>query len=126
MEVLNGRNKKENTNSNSNDINLDIIKENKNNKIELIYKYLNLNNFEEAKIKINSLKKYEKFYNQLEKNYCKYNNKQNKKYNFSDILFWVFNISSNNSKINYKSFLENIMKEYNIESLEQLKSYAND
>ena len=50
--LLNGRNKKENTNSNSNDINFDIIKENKNNKIELIYKYLNVNNFEEAKIKI--------------------------------------------------------------------------
>ena len=124
--LLNGRNKKENTNSNSNDINFDIIKENKNNKIELIYKYLNVNNFEEAKIKINYLKKYEKFYKQLEKNYCKYNNKQTKKYNFSDILFWIFNISNNNSKINYKSFLENIMKKHNIESLEQLKSYTNN
>ena len=124
--MLNGRNKKENTNSNSNDINFDIIKENKNNKIELIYKYLNVNNFEEAKIKMNYLKKCEKFYKQLEKNYCKYNNMQNKKYNFSDILFWIFNISNNNSKINYKSFLENIMKKHNIKSLEQLKSYTNN
>ena len=120
--LLKGQNKKDN----SNDINFDTIKGNKIKKIEEIYKYLNVDNFEEAKIKINNLKEYEKFYKQIEKYYCKYNNNnQYKNYNLNDIFLWIFNISKNYSEINYKHFLQQIMKEHNLGNLDQLKSYLN-
>ena len=85
-----------------NDINyINKLDYSENNKSQVI-KYLDTNNFEETKTKINKLMNYLKVYKEIEKIYLKYNNK-NKNYNSNDILLWIFNICKYYSNFNYKA-----------------------
>lgn len=124
------------TNNNKNNnyiqiyINDDINDINLNNKKQYINRILNnlqVNNVEEAKIKINYLIKCQKFYKRMEKIYLKYNNIINAKTknNLNDILIWISSICKYYSNTNYKYFMNEIMKSYNIENFDQLKFFVN-
>ena len=108
-----------------NDINyINKLDYSENNKSQVI-KYLDTNNFEETKTKINKLMNYLKVYKEIEKIFLKYNNK-NKNYNSNDILLLIFNICKYYSNFNYKASLNTIMKAHHIKNLEQLKFFINN
>ena len=97
----------------------------KNNALKQIFKKLGVNNIEEAKIKIQKLKNYQKFYDEIEEIYSGYN-REKENYNSNHILAWIYEISKYYSDFNYISHFENIMKEHDINNLEELKLIIND
>ena len=97
----------------------------KNNDLKQIFKKLGVNNIEEAKIKIQKLKNYQKFYDEVEEIYSGYN-REKENYNSSNILAWLYEISKYYSNFNYISHFEDIMKEHDINNLEELKLIIND
>ena len=98
---------------------------NENSKLKQIFKKLDVNNMEEAKIKIQKLKNYQKFYEQIEEIYYGYNRKI-ENYNSNNVLAWIYEISKYYSDFNFITYFEDIMKEHDINNLEQLKSIIND
>ena len=105
--------------------NYDNYYENENTKLKQIFKKLDVNNMEEAKIKIQKLKNYQKFYKQIEEIYYGYNRKI-ENYNSNSVLAWIYEISKYYSDFNFITYFEDIMKEHDINNLEQLKSIIND
>lgn len=99
--------------------------ENENCNLNEIFTKLGVNNIDEAKIKIQKLKNYHKFYEQIEEIYCGYN-KEKENYNSNNVLAWIYEISKYYSDFNYISHLEDIMKEHDINNLEELKLIIND
>ncbi len=107
---------------------INIINNNENNNLKSILNYLNVNNIEEAKNKIQKLIIFNKFYQQISKLYnesnsCNYNYN---KFNGNNILSWIYDIAKYSKNFNYKLFLEDIMKEYNIKDFEELKMIFNN
>ena len=98
---------------------------NRNKNLELILKYLDVTNYEEAKIKIQNLKKTQNFYNQVEQIYLGYNGENKNITNTNIILSWIYNNYKNCFENNYRIFLENIMKDHNIKDFQQMKYYVN-
>jgi len=88
---------------------------------------LNVNNIDEAIIKIKKLISYKKFFQQIEKIYSNYNNNNNNQNdNLNNILIWIFDICKFYSENDYKSYFNNIMTNYNIKDFEQLKLLVNN
>ena len=110
---------------NKNNINENNYKKNENKNIEKLFKNLDVNNIEEAKIKIINLMKYQKYYSELENIYCKYNS-ENKNYNSNNILLWIYEICNYFNEINYKSYFDDIMKKHKLKNFEQLKLILNN
>ena len=98
---------------------------NENTNLKQIFKKLGVNNMEEAKIKIQKLKNYQKFYEQIEEIYYGYN-RELENYNSNNVLAWIYEISKYYSDFNYITHFEDIMKEHDINNLEQLKSIINN
>ena len=80
---------------------------------------------EEAKTKIQKLKNDQKFYEQIEEIYYRYN-REIKNYNSNNVFAWIYEISKYYSDFNYITHFEDIMKEHDINDLDQLKSIIND
>ena len=113
---------KDDTIKTKNDNNNNFDKENK----MQVFKNLGVNNIEEAKIKITKLKYYQKFYDQIKEIFLGYN-RENKNYKSNNILLWIYGITNKYySSSNYRSFLEDIMKENDIKSFEEFKIIIND
>ena len=98
---------------------------NENTNLKQIFKKIGVNNMEEAKTKIQKLKNDQKFYEQIEEIYYRYN-REIKNYNSNNVFAWIYEISKYYSDFNYITHFEDIMKEHDINDLDQLKSIIND
>lgn len=98
---------------------------NENSNLKKILKKLGVNNIEEAKIKIQKLKNYQKFYEQIKEIYFGYN-REKESNNSNNVLAWIYEISKYYSDFNYFSLFEEIMKDHNLNNLEELKLFINE
>ena len=107
--------------NNINEININNNNFDKKTILNQIINKLGVNNWEEAKLRINNLINCQNFVKKISNIYCKYNNDK-KNYNKNDILLWLINIGE---CYKYKSYMNKIMKFHNIDNLEELKYFVN-
>jgi len=106
----------------------DDINQPKQTNIKDILKLLNVDNIIDAKDKIERLIKLQDFVDIIISIYLK-NNVSNKtnddNINLNDIIFWVFNCTSNNDNNKYEKYCTKLMNRFNINNFDEFKQFIN-
>ena len=104
----------------------DDINQPKQTNIKDILKLLNVDNIIDAKDKIERLIKLQDFVDIIISIYLK-NNVSNKtnddNINLNDIIFWVFNCTSNNDNNKYEKYCTKLMNRFNINNFDEFKQF---